>query len=148
MVSCLTFIDLADNSTKSTDLIDLYGLLENLKEKVAKEIKNLPTENALVYKLKKCILNHKPKRMLIEEAAKELYLSKRTLQRRLKELNATFKKVEYELLLKLAKTYLKEDEKSVDEISYLLGFSESSAFIRFFKSLTAQTPLEYKSNIA
>ena len=41
--------------------------------------------------------------------------------------NTTFKKIEFELQLKLAMTYLEENQKSIDEISYLLGFSESSA---------------------
>ncbi len=120
------------------------GLLEGLKEKVEFEMKNLKTENKLIYELKKVILNHKPQRILIEDAAKKLHLSKRTLQRKLKELNTSFKEVEYELQLKLAKTYLEEKQKSTDEIVYLLGFSESSTFIRFFKSMTNKTPMEYK----
>ena len=124
------------------------GLLESLKEKVADEIENLPVENDLVYQLKKCILNHKPQRILINEAAKELNFSKRTLQRKLKEFNTSFKAIEYELQLKLAKTYLEEGEKSLDEVSYLLGFSESSALIRFFKSLTGKTPKEYQNNFS
>ena len=123
------------------------GLLESLKEKINYEIKNITSENELIYALKKLILKNKPKRMLIEEAASDLHLSKRTLQRKLKELNTSFKEVEYELQLKLAKTYLEEKQKSTDEIGYLLGFSESSAFIRFFKSLTNITPLEYKKTL-
>ncbi len=129
-----------DNHSKEIKL----GLLENLKEKIKDEIENLDTENALTYQLKKAILNHKPERILIEDAAQKMNLSKRSLQRKLKALGTTFKAVEYELQLNLSKTYLAEKQKSIDEISYLLGFSESSAFIRFFKSLTNLTPGEYK----
>ncbi len=120
-----------------------HGLLEGLKEKVKDEINNLTSENELIYQLKKVILNSKPERILIEEAASRLNVSKRTLQRKLKELGTTFKAIEYELQLKLSKTYLEEGQKSIEEISYLLGFSESSAFIRFFKSITQLTPSEY-----
>ncbi len=119
------------------------GLLESLKTKVQNEMDHLKEDDKLLYKLKKCILQNKPKRILIEEAASELHMSKRTLQRNLKELDTTFKAVEHELQLRLAKTYLEESQKSIDEISYLLGFSESSAFIRFFKTLTDQTPKAY-----
>ena len=124
-----------------------FGLLESLKEKVADEIEKLPTENDLIYQLKKHILNHKPKRILIGEASPKLHLSKRSLQRKLKEYNTTFKSIEHEMQLKLAKTYLEERQKSIDEISYLLGFSESSAFVRFFKSLTSKTPKEYQRSV-
>ncbi len=120
------------------------GLLDGLKEKVAAEISHLSFENNFVFELKKCILNHKPKRIQVAEAATYLHVSSRTLQRKLAALNTTFKKVEGGLQIQLAKTYLEENEKSIDEISYLLGFSETSAFIRFFKSSTSQTPKKYK----
>ncbi len=121
-----------------------FGLLESLKEKVADEIESLPSENQLIYELKKHILQQKPERLLVDDAARKMHLSKRTLQRKLGEFDTTFKAIEHELQLKLAKTYLEEQQKSVDEISYLLGFSESSVFIRFFKSYTQQTPTQYQ----
>ncbi len=133
-----------DRHSKSIE----FGLLENLKNKVEEEIENLASENELIYRLKKCILNHKPQRVTIVEASRELNLSARTLQRKLRGLNTTFKKIEYSLQLKLSKTYLEENEKSIDEISYLLGFSESSAFIRFFKSLIGKTPMQYVNSVA
>ena len=123
-----------------------FGLLQSLKEKVAVEIKRLPHESSLVWQLKKYILSHKPQRTPVEEAARKLNLSKRTLQRKLQRAGTTFKQIESQLLLKLAKTYLGENQKSIDEISYLLGFSESSAFIRFFKTWSHQTPTEYRRN--
>jgi AraC-like DNA-binding protein len=132
-----------DNHSK----IIQFGFLENLKEKIAVEIESLSIENELIYQLKKYILIHKPQRVLIEAASHHLNLSKRTLQRKLNDLNTNFKEIEYELQLKLSKTYLEEKQKSIDEISYLLGFSESSAFIRFFKSLTKLTPTEYMDSI-
>lgn len=124
-----------------------YGLLENLKDRVADEIQNLPEEDDFIFQLKKCILNSKPQRILLEDASRKLKVSKRTLQRKLKNANTTFKKIESGLQLKLAKTYLEENQKSLDEISYLLGFSESSAFIRFFRSLTTLTPMEYQRKV-
>lgn len=119
------------------------GLLESLKNKVEDEMDNLKGEHQVIFELKKCILKYKPQRISIETASQHLNISIRTLQRKLKELNTTFKKVEYELQLRLAKTYLEEKQNSVDEISYLLGFSESSSFIRFFKSFTGSTPMTY-----
>jgi len=120
-----------------------YGLLRNLEDKITKEIQSLEGENELIYELKKVILKYKPERILLDVAAQKLNMSNRTLQRKLKNLNTSFKAIEYGLQTKLAKTYLEEKKKNIDEISYLLGFSESSAFIRFFKTVTKQTPSEY-----
>lgn len=120
-----------------------FGLLQSLQEKAALEMLQLKSENELIQRLKKTILSYKPEKIKQETAARELNLSTRTLQRKLKELNTTYKEVENELLLRLSKTYLEESECSIEEISYLLGFSESSAFIRFFKSLTETTPKKY-----
>lgn len=130
------------NSQKKTDI----ELLENLKEKVEQEIQRLEVEDETVYQLKKCILNHKPERIKIEEAVLLLNTSKRTLQRKLTKLVSSFKKVEYEIQLRLSKTYLEEGIKTIDEISYLLGFSESSSFIRFFKGQTGATPKQYRDS--
>ena len=122
-----------------------HDLLESLIRKITSEIDNLTPDNETIYQLKKCILNYKPERLSIERAAEEMLLSKRTLQRKLKGLDTTFKKVEHALLLNLSKTYLEEKQKSLEEISYLLGFSENSAFIRFFKVQTKQTPHAYRN---
>ncbi len=119
------------------------GLLETLKSRVDHEIQSLGKENELIYSLKKCILRSTPLRLSIGAAADQLHFSTRTLQRRLTDLGVTYKQIEGELLLRLAKTYLQENKKSVDEISYLVGFSESSAFIRFFKQHTGETPTGY-----
>lgn len=132
-----------DNHSKEVKL----GLLENLQNIVEQELKNLKSENELVYQLKKIILKQKPERILLADAAQKLNMSNRTLQRKLKYLNTSFKEVEQVLQLKLAKTYLNEKTKDIDEISYLLGFSESSAFIRFFKSITKQTPGNYQKKL-
>ncbi|TAI47815.1 AraC family transcriptional regulator [Flagellimonas allohymeniacidonis] len=126
---------------------EIPGLLEDLKEKVKDEMKSLKGEHKVIFELKKCILRHKPERIPIEKASQNLNVSKRTLQRKLKLLDTSFKEVEYELQLRLAKTYLEEKQSSIDEISYLLGFSESSAFIRFFKLMTGETPVRYAKSL-
>lgn len=128
---------------KHTKSIEV-GLLASLKRMVAYELQGLIREDELIYKLKKCILNKMPEHLHVREAARELNLSPRTLQRKLKALEASFTRIESELRLRMAMTYLEESQKSLDEISYLLGFSEGSAFIRFFKGQTSYTPTEFR----
>jgi len=73
-----------------------------------------------------------------------LQITPRTLQRRLKENNTTFKTLLSNIRLKLAKQYLFESNIAFTEISYSLGYSELSAFTRFFKRETGLSPSNYK----
>jgi AraC-like DNA-binding protein len=77
----------------------------------------------------------------IEPVAKRLGLSARSLQRRLKDEGTSFQAVREDTRRDLARHYLDLD-LSISEISFLLGFSEPSAFFRAFKRWTGTTPIE------
>ena len=77
----------------------------------------------------------------IEQVARRLGLTPRSLQRRLKDEGASFQSVREDVRRELAGRYL-DDNLSFAEISFLLGFSEPSAFFRAFKRWTGLTPLE------
>jgi AraC-like DNA-binding protein len=79
----------------------------------------------------------------IEGIAKRLGLAARSLQRRLRDEGTTLQALRDEVRRDLGARYLEED-LSVTEISFLLGFSEPSAFFRAWKRWTGQTPLESK----
>ena len=53
----------------------------------------------------------------------------------------SFNTVREDVRKQLARRYL-DDELAIAEISFLLGFSEPSAFFRAFKRWTGMTPLE------
>ena len=68
-------------------------------------------------------------------------MTPRSLQRRLKEENTSFNAVREQVRRELTQRYL-ADNLSISEISFLLGFSEPSAFFRAFKRWTGMTPIE------
>jgi AraC-like DNA-binding protein len=80
----------------------------------------------------------------VDRVARELGLTARSLQRRLKDEGTSFQEVRDKVRRELASRYL-EDELSMAEISFLLGFSEPSAFFRAFKRWTGLTPLESRA---
>jgi len=84
----------------------------------------------------------------IQQLAKRLHLGTRTLQRRLKDENTTFKELLINSRIEAAKHYLSEGKYSIGEIGYLLGFSSLSNFVRFFKKHFEQTPTEYLKSLA
>ena len=120
------------------------GLLDFLKKMANEEIQQLTTEDPLINAIKQFILKNLPQKTNVNEVAAELLLSPRTLQRKLRELNTNFKSIEKNILLQLSKKLLLHEERNIEEISYLLGFSESSALIRFFKQGMGVSPKQYK----
>ena len=64
-----------------------------------------------------------------------------TVKRRLKDEGTSFNALREDVRRELATRYLDAD-MSIAEISFLLGFSEPSAFFRAFKRWTGLTPLE------
>ena len=77
----------------------------------------------------------------IDRVARKLGLTARSLQRRLKDEGSSFQEIREEAKRVLAQRYL-DDDLAITEISFLLGFSEPSAFFRAFKRWTGLTPIE------
>lgn len=78
------------------------------------------------------------------ELAAALGLSIRSLQRKLHELGLTYQGVLDETRHELTRRYLDDPGKSVTEITFLLGFSEQSAFTRAFKRWSGMSPTTYR----
>jgi AraC-like DNA-binding protein len=60
--------------------------------------------------------------------------------------NHTFSNLVSKLKLEHACHLLQNTEKSIQDISDSIGFMNTSSFIRFFRSKTSQTPLDYRKN--
>lgn len=79
----------------------------------------------------------------IEKVAARMSISVRTLQNRLEEEGVLFSELLRDIRQRLAQKYLYENY-SVEEITYLLGFSEPSVFRKAFKKWSGVTPKEYR----
>ncbi len=77
-----------------------------------------------------------------------LGVSRQTLFRKLKAEGVTFEKVLDELRRQLALHYLSDGKVSVNEIAYLVGFSDRTAFSRAFKRWTGSSPRARRGLVA
>ncbi|NNL76958.1 MAG: helix-turn-helix domain-containing protein [Desulfobacterales bacterium] len=75
-----------------------------------------------------------------EDVAKNLAISKRTLQRHLGNENTSFQQELNTTRESLARHYLTNSTYSGAEISFLLGFEDPNSFFRAFRSWTGETP--------
>ena len=80
----------------------------------------------------------------LEEIVPRLHMSARTLHRRLEEEGTSFRQVLAEVRREIAARHLSERRLAIDEIAFLPGFSEPSAFNRAFKRWTGHAPLGYR----
>jgi len=78
------------------------------------------------------------------ELARALGMSNRTLQRKLGELGQSYRGILEKTRYELALRYLEDAGKTVTDITFLLGFSEQSAFTRAFKRWSGKSPTSYR----
>ena len=81
----------------------------------------------------------------IDLIAAELAVSVRTLQLRLSEEGTSFSEVLTGTKSELAQEFLRCGDVRNEEIAYLLGYSEESAFARSFKRWTGRTPAQFRA---
>lgn len=82
----------------------------------------------------------------VKNATGELAVSVLKLQMELKEEGVIFTGLLTQIREELAKKYLVENY-SVEEITYLLGYSEPSVFRKAFKKWSGQTPKEFRQDM-
>ena len=82
-----------------------------------------------------------------QQIADQLFISRKTLQRRLKCEGTTLSKIVDDIRTQHAQRYLMQNWRSISEICYLLGFTEPSNFTRWFKKSNQLSPQAYRSKV-
>ncbi|KGP63391.1 transcriptional regulator [Legionella norrlandica] len=106
--------------------------------------KNLSLKEDLASKIKSILINQNLNHASMEEIAGELCMTSRTLRRHLQRLEVTYQELLDEVREQKAKTFLLNNNISMTEISFLLGFHDTSNFSKAFKRWTGITPTEYR----
>jgi AraC-like DNA-binding protein len=84
----------------------------------------------------------------IEDVARELHMSSRTLQRRLAEDGKTFQQVMQEARRELARHYLQHSSLELNETAYLLGYEDAHSFFRAFQQWEGRSPGDWRARHA
>jgi len=79
-----------------------------------------------------------------DKVAESLHLSPTTLQLKLTKRNTSFHDVLDETRRELACAYMQQAARSITEIAFTLGFTDTSNFARAFKRWTGASPTEYR----
>lgn len=93
--------------------------------------------------VRQLLLSRPGRRMLrLEEAAEALRLSTAQLRKRLYRAQTSYKQIVLEVRMALARHYLEATRLSVQEIAYLLDYSQPGPFSRAFKSYFGIPPIQ------
>lgn len=109
------------------------------------EMEHIGRTLSLEKRIEQILLRFKGGFPSFEQVASELSVSPRTLRRRLLEKQTSFLGILDGVKYQLAVQYLDTSNLSVQEIAYLLGYSDPSNFGRAFKKWKGLSPVEYRN---
>ena len=80
------------------------------------------------------------------KVASALFMSVRTLHNKLEKENVNYQQLLDQTRNKLAEQYMRQQNISISEVAYLLGFSDCSNFSRAFQRWTGSSPSKYRDD--
>lgn len=83
-----------------------------------------------------------------EDMAENLHMSPSSLRRRLTDEGTSYQQLKDSYRRDVALRYLRTSDLKINQIGELLGFLETSSFIRSFKGWTGLTPKQYRSSLS
>lgn len=138
------FALLFDSSILDLPILTANNQLLGIVEKLINEIKECEQGLHLSVTIRKYLLQCLPTIDVdIKTVARKLNLGERTLQRRLRNENTSFREILNNVRIELSKRYITENVSFV-EIAFLLGFDSQSAFNKFFQKHFKEQPSIFK----
>lgn len=138
------FALLFDSSILDFPILTANNQLLSIIEKLIIEMKERGQESNLSNAIRKYLLQCLPTIDVdIKTVAQNLNIGERTLQRRLRKENTSYREILNSVRIELSERYI-EENISFAEIAYLLGFDSQSAFNKFFQKHFKKQPSIFK----
>jgi AraC-like DNA-binding protein len=133
-------IAMMDRSNPSADA----ALRQLLERYAADQLAKIPTSARFSQRVRSFILSMLPLgKLTADTVAARFSMSNRTLRRRLQQDSTSYQEILDDVRAELACHYLTSEKRRIDEIAFLLGFSDPSAFTKAFRRWTGQTPADF-----
>jgi AraC-like DNA-binding protein len=133
-------ISMMDSLNPSADA----ALRQLLERYAADQLAKIPTSARFSQRVRACILSMLPLGSLTTDAvAAQFSMSSRTLRRRLQREDTSYQEILDEVRAELARHHLTKEKRGIDEVAFLLGFSDPSSFTKAFRRWTGQTPADF-----
>ena len=135
--------------SKENALVPFISRNESMWEFFEPELKRrlsmMETDDSYAARVRSALMELLPSgECTIDDVARKLGHSKRSLQRKLQEEDTSFQKQLGHTRELLAKAYLANTDMTAEDIAFLLGYQEIRSFLRAFTIWTGQTVSEYR----
>ena len=129
-------------------LTENIGMWAYFEPELKKRLSDVDVQASMYQRVKSILLELLPSgQSSIEQVANKLAMSKRTMQRRLKQEGVNYQTVLNSTREELAQHYLSHSAMATSEISFLLGFQDTNSFIRAFNHWTGKTPMQFRKQM-
>lgn len=98
-------------------------------------------------KVREVLLLNMMKQVSLEAVAKQLHVTARTLRRKLRQEDTSFRRLVDDLRLRLSIRYLRETDLAIGEVAHSLGFSDDASFRHAFRRWTNAAPAEFRARL-
>jgi AraC-like DNA-binding protein len=115
----------------------VVGMCDDLIEQFSLQV-------GLAGKVRRCLMVNLMRATDFNDVASDLHMSARTLRRKLKEENTSFRKVVDELRMDMAIKYLRDTDLTVEDIATALAFSDAANFRHAFRRWTKASPQQFR----
>ncbi len=121
--------------TRNAELLDMLApqFEEQLKQSADVDSFTTLVRGAIQQRL----AGHRPN---VDDVARSLHVSPRTLQRKLQEAGSSYQRVLDEARHQMARYYLSNSVLELNETAYLLGYEDSKSFVRAFRTWEGMPP--------
>lgn len=124
------------------------SMWEFFEPEMKRRLSMMETDDSCAARVRSALMELLPSgECTIDDVAKKLGYSKRSLQRKLQEEDTNFQKQLNHTRELLARTYLANTDMTTEDIAFLLGYQESGSFLRAFTVWTGQTVIEYRNTV-
>jgi AraC-like DNA-binding protein len=125
--------------TRNAELLDMLAPQLNL------ELKQSQAQDSFIEQVRSSIQQRLTgQRPSVDEVARDLHMSSRTLQRRLQETETSFQRELDEARRQMARYYLRNSILELNEAAYLLGYEDSNSFVRAFRGWEGIPPGQWR----
>ena len=124
------------------------SMWEFFEPELKRRLSMMETDDSCAARVRSALMELLPSgECTIDDVAKKLGYSKRSLQRKLQGEDTNFQKQLNHTRELLARTYLANTDMTTEDIAFLLGYQESGSFLRAFTVWTGQTVIEYRNTV-
>jgi AraC-like DNA-binding protein len=108
------------------------------------QIEEFQLRRGLVGEVRQILMKNLMRPKGFQDVAQDLNMSARTLRRRLREENSSFRQLVDELRRDMAIRFLRDTDLTVEDMAETLGFSDAANFRQAFRRWTNASPHEFK----